>query len=472
MNRDKRTKIITTIGPSTHSLEAIRDLYEAGMNTIRLNFSHGDYKEHGARIKWAKELTEKMGKPISIMLDTKGPEIRVGAMQDGKQQIKSGTIVEVLTDAKSYKSVEGTANLITVSYDMAGDLKERDTILIDDGKLLLHVEKVEKHKIITKAFNTHWVKNNKRINLPGIDFSLPFLSTKDKKDILFGIEENLDYIAASFVNSAANVKEIRDILIKNKAENIQIIAKIESQIGLDNIDEIIEAADGIMVARGDLGLEIPYYDVPYWEKVLIRKARSKGKIVIVATQMLESMTDNPSPTRAEVTDVYFATELGADCTMLSGESANGLYPTIAVQTMSTINSRAEKEFYSKLYYQKQLDDAEASTSGPRAVIAKKLAMKAFNGDYKFAVVLSNTGELLKTISKFRPNVSILGVTPEENLYTSFGAWSSIFMNKVSDYDEFKQNKQAVIRIAKKWGAVKGTKVLFAHREDIQEIIIT
>ncbi|AGM26247.1 pyruvate kinase [Spiroplasma syrphidicola EA-1] len=467
----KRTKIITTIGPSTHSEEGITKLFDLGMNTIRLNFSHGDYEEQGARIVWTKEIIKKIGKPISIMLDTKGPEIRVGKMKDGKQEIVKGTKVTIYSLPAEYASREGTGSEMTVSYDMSQDLKVGDVVLVDDGKLQLNVTDVQPGVITTEAFNHHVVKTNKRINLPGVAFTLPFLADKDIADIKYGAEQGVDYIAASFVNTKENVLEIRQLLKEANAEHIQIIAKIESQIGINNIDDIIAAADGIMVARGDLGLEIPYYDVPYWEKIIIRKCREAGKVVIVATQMLESMTDNPHPTRAEVTDVYFATELGADATMLSGESANGDYPFITVDTMATINKRAEMEFYSKLYYEKQLENACQTTTGPRAEIAKKLAEKCKNGEYEYAVVLSNTGTLLKTVSKFRPNVVILGVSPTPELYTAFGVWHSIFMNKVDNYNEFKDNDQAIIEVAKKWGAKVGSKILFARNDVLKELIV-
>ncbi|KJQ46219.1 pyruvate kinase [Mycoplasma mycoides subsp. mycoides] len=467
--RMKRTKVITTIGPSTHSAEAIKELFNNGMTTIRLNFSHGSYEEHGYRIKAAKKISKALNKPISIMLDTKGPEIRLGKFKDNKQEVVKGQAITIYTDNYSYLNKECVQGEMTVAYDMSVDLKPEDMILIDDGKLELTVDSVEPQIIKATAFNHHIVKTNKRVNLPGIDFSLPFLSEKDEKDILFGCEQDVDYIAASFVNTAENVRQIKETLTKANANHIQIISKIESQVGLDNIDEIIEESDGIMIARGDLGLEIPYYDVPYWEKIIIRKCREKGKIVIVATQMLETMTENPSPTRAEVTDVYYATELGADATMLSGESAAGDYPFLTVYTMSTINKRAEVEFYNKIYYQVQLDNARNSTSGPRAEIADLLATKTKDGEYKYAIVLSKTGELLKTISKFRPNVTILGVSPDKKLWTSFGVWHSIFMNKVDTLDNLDNNVEKLSEIAKSWGAKFGEKVLVVRSTAIKEI---
>ncbi|QEH61540.1 pyruvate kinase [Spiroplasma chinense] len=467
----KRTKVITTIGPSVHSKEALKELFEKGMTTIRLNFSHADFEEHGARFEWVKELRKEINKPISILLDTKGPEIRVGKMKDGKQEIKAGTEVTVYTNPEEFTTRECGPTELQMSYDMSQDVKVGDKVLVDDGKLNMTVTDVKPGLVMCKAFNTHLVKNNKRVNLPGVDFTLPFLAEKDYNDIKFGIKNDIDYVAASFVNTAENVKEIRNLLKENGGEHIQIISKIESQIGIDNIDAIIDASDGIMVARGDLGLEIPYYEVPYWEKQIIRKCREKGKLVVVATQMLESMTDNPAPTRAEVTDVYYATELGSDATMLSGESANGDYPFITTETMSTINKRAEIEFYGKLYYEKQLENARKTTSGKRADIANELANKAIDGKYEYAVVASRTGELLKTVSKFRPNVTILGVSAEEKLWTAFGVWHSIFMSKVENFDEFLTDEKEISEVAKSWGAKPGEKILFVRNEDIKEITV-
>lgn len=249
--------------PSTHSAEAIKELFNNGMTTIRLNFSHGSYEEHGYRIKAAKKISKALNKPISIILDTKGPEIRLGKFKDNKQEVVKGQSITIYTDNYSYLNKECVQGEMTVAYDMSVDLKPGDMILIDDGKLELTVDSVEPQIIKATAFNHHIVKTNKRVNLPGINFSLPFLSEKDEKDILFGCDQGVDYIAASFVNTAENVRQIKEILTKANANHIQIISKIESQVGLDNIDEIIDESDGIMVARGDLGLEIPYYDVPY-----------------------------------------------------------------------------------------------------------------------------------------------------------------------------------------------------------------
>lgn len=471
-NKIKRTKIITTIGPSTSKKEDIQKLFESGMNVIRLNFSHGEGNEQLERIKTCVELRKELGKPISIMLDTKGPEIRIGKMKDGKQTIKAGSEIRIYCDPKEYSKRECNEKEMTASYDMSVDLKVGDAVLVDDGKLTLNVIAKDGKIVTCKAFNTHDVKTNKRVNLPGVDFSLPFMSTKDKEDIVFATKNSIDYIAASFVNTAENVNEIKKILKANKAEHIQIISKIESKIGIENIDSIIEASDGIMVARGDLGLEIPFYEVPYWEKRIIRKCRKAGKIVIVATQMLESMTDTPAPTRAEVTDVYYATELGSDATMLSGESAAGLYPFITTETMATINKRAELGFYGKVYYDQALEKARASTTGERADIASALATKTKEGNYEYAIVYSRSGELLKTISKFRPNVTILGICDNPKLEYAFGVWHSIFMNKIDKIsDDTKKDTLILSNIAKTWGAKKGEKILIVDKHMIRELVI-
>ncbi len=321
----KRTKMICTIGPASDNAPVMKELVLNGMTCVRANFSHGTYDEQGNKFKVARQISEEIQVPISLMLDTKGPEIRIGKMKDDAQQIPSGAKLTIHCKEDEHASMLGTSTDVSVSYRMDKDVEIGDRVLFDDGKLVTKIVSVDKNKglIVVETLNSHKLKTNKRINLPGVDFSLPFLSEKDIKDIEFGIKEGINYIAASFVNNADNIKQIREILRKHKATHIKVIAKIESQAGIDSIDEIIAEADGIMVARGDLGLEIPYYEVPYYQKQIIEKCRKAGKISIVATQMLDSMERVPQPTRAEVTDVYWATELGADCTMLSGESASG-----------------------------------------------------------------------------------------------------------------------------------------------------
>ena len=471
---EKRTKIITTIGPSSEKKEITQKLFESGMTTIRLNFSHGNFEEHLKRIENAREISKETGIPISVMLDTKGPEIRVGKIKDGKQIFNLNQEVLIYTDKTSYENKESVSGELTVSYDFSKDIEIGKKVLVDDGKLILEVSKVESENHIVKAIaqNTHTVKTNKRINLPGTRFLMDFLSAKDIEDIKFGCKHKVDFIAASFVNDPEDVKQIRNILKEQNAEEIQIFSKIESQYAVDNFDQILEASDGIMVARGDLGLEIPYYEVPVVQKMIIRKSRNQGKPVIVATQMLDSMENSPAPTRAEVTDVYFAIELGADATMLSGESAAGNYPVEAVKVMSTINKRAEKEFYNKLYYPVQLEKISSISFGQRANIAKKVAKKAQDGEYRFAIVLSRTGQLLKEVAKFRPNTAILGVVKDEKQVTKFGITSSVFI--FPDHESFnsiKDNPEKTSKeIIRRFGGRKNDKYLIVENERIQEFI--
>lgn len=468
---NKRSKLIGTIGPSTQSIDVLKELVMSGLTTIRANFSHGDYNEQKEKFDNAKKLQKELGVPISIMLDTKGPEIRVGKMKDGAQLIKSGKELIIYTKSSDYESRIGSDKELTVSYRMDNDVKKGDKILFDDGKLVTEVLSVQDGVVSVITKNQHLLKSNKRINLPGIDFSLPFLSEKDIADINFGIEQNVDYIAASFVNSAKNVEELRKILKGNGGEQIRIISKIESAIAIKNIDEIIEASDGIMVARGDLGLEIPYYEVPFNQKMMIRKCRKAGKPVIVATQMLDSMEKVPQPTRAEVTDVYWATELGADATMLSGETASGDFPIEAVQVMSTINVRAEKEFYNKLYYPVQLQEVyDNSSKNSRTEIAYKLAKSASKGEYKYIIVRSKTGELLNEIAKYRPNSAIIGLVEDEKMIGKFGVTNSVFVSLDSKRLFFlvKNNFTKAVEALKPYNPQKGDRYLVVDRYGTEE----
>lgn len=468
---DKRSKLIGTIGPSSESYDVLKQLVISGLTCIRTNFSHGTHEEQKDKFDNAKKLSKELNVPISIMLDTKGPEIRLGKMKDGAQLIKPNTEVIVYTKPEEFQNRIGTDKEWTVSYRMDKDVKKGDRIVFDDGKLVTEVISVQDGLINIITKNQHLLKTNKRINIPGVEFSLPFLSEKDINDVKFGIQENIDYIAASFVNNANDVKALRKILEENDGMHIKIISKIESQAGINNIDDIIEASDGIMIARGDLGLEIPYYDVPYYEKSIIRKCRKAGKPVIVATQMLDSMEKTPQPTRAEVTDVYWATELGADSTMLSGESASGDFPIEAVKVMSTINLRAEREFYNKLYYPVQLQEVwENSSKDERNKIAHKIANKAIKGEYKYIVVRSTTGELLNEIAKYRPNAAIIGLVGDEKQIGKFGVTNSVFVSLDSlrlfkeVKEDFSKAKEALLPFYPK----KGDKYLVVDRYKEEE----
>ncbi|WP_036452623.1 pyruvate kinase [Mycoplasma buteonis] len=472
---DKRTKLIATIGPSSDNYDMMKALVENGVTCIRANFSHGSHEEQGNKFVLAKKVSQELRIPVSLLLDTKGPEIRVGKMKDGAQVISAGTELLVHTTAEKFENFEGTSTEITVAYDMAQDLVVGNQVLLDDGKLSTVVTEVGKGYVKVRAENTHKLKTNKRINLPGVDFTLPFLAEKDINDVKFGIKEGINFVAASFVNSARNVKELRKLLDDNGGSHIQIISKIESHLGCKNIDEIIEASDGIMVARGDLGLEIPYYDVPYYQKKMVRKCREAGKPVIVATQMLDSMENNPHPTRAEVTDVYYAVELGADSTMLSGESANGNFPLEAVKTMTAISKRAEKEFYGRHYYPIQLEKVweNSNQSDKRTKIAYELAKQALDGEYKFVVVLSRTGALLKQVAKFRPNTTIIGVLNEPKMVKGFGVYSSVFTSVDSEalFPLIKEDHSKGFEALLPYGVEKGDKYLVVENEKMTEHVV-
>ena len=338
INNIKKTKIVCTLGPVSENEETLRELIKNGLNVCRLNFSHGSHEEHKGRMDLVKKLREELNMPTAILLDTKGPEIRTGKFDAPEVLLEEGQTFTI-----TMKDVMGNKEMCTVSYKgLANDVKTGDTILIDDGLVGLTVKEVNGDDIVCEVQNSGIVKNHKGVNVPGVKVNLPAITEKDRSDIEFGIEQGIDFIAASFVRKVSDVLAIREILEENNATHIKIISKIENQEGVDNLDEIIEVSDGIMVARGDLGVEIPTEEIPVVQKLMIKKCNEAGKPVITATQMLDSMIRNPRPTRAEVTDVANAIYDGTDAIMLSGETAAGKYPVEAVKTMATIAKRAEE----------------------------------------------------------------------------------------------------------------------------------
>ena len=330
----RKTKIVCTIGPASENEQTLEKLINAGMNVARLNFSHGDFEEHGNRIKSIRSVAEKLGKNVAILLDTKGPEIRTNNMENGGIDLEAGQQLIV-----SMEEVLGTTEKISVTYpELVNDVHVGSKILLDDGLIELEVKQIEKNELYTEVLNNGTLKNKKGVNVPNVSVNLPGITDKDAADIEFGIEQGVDFIAASFVRRVSDVLDIRKLLEKHKATDIQIIPKIENREGVDNIDTILEISDGLMVARGDLGVEIPAEEVPLVQKQLIKKCNALGKPVITATQMLDSMQRNPRPTRAEASDVANAILDGTDAIMLSGETAAGSYPVEAVQTMHNIAS--------------------------------------------------------------------------------------------------------------------------------------
>ena len=333
----RKTKIICTLGPSTDKDGVLRELIANGMNVARFNFSHGSHEEHKGRLDLLKSLREELGKPVAALLDTKGPEIRLKDFKNGTEMLEAGQTFTLTT-----RDVEGTKEICSITYkDLPQDVAPGGTIMLDDGLIKLQIQTVNDTDIVCTVLNNGKIKNKKGVNVPGVHLSMPYMSQRDKDDIIFGIEQGFDFIAASFVRTAQDVYDIRNLLNEYDS-NIRIIAKIENREGVNNIDSILAAADAVMVARGDLGIECPLPELPAMQKRIIRACNRAAKPVIVATQMLLSMVSSPSPTRAETTDVANAVLDGADCVMLSEETAMGNYPVETVQFMSEIASKAEE----------------------------------------------------------------------------------------------------------------------------------
>ncbi|WEG13902.1 pyruvate kinase [Pullulanibacillus sp. KACC 23026] len=401
----RKTKIVCTIGPASETVEKLEQLMNAGMNVARLNFSHGDHEEHGNRIKNIRIAAEKNGKTIGILLDTKGPEIRTGDMATDKVHLEKGQKLVI-----SMEPVKGTAERISVTYtELASDVHPGSTILLDDGLIGLKVVSATSNEIVTEVLNTGDLKSKKGVNVPGVSVNLPGITKKDAEDILFGIEQGIDFIAASFVRRASDVLEIRELLEKNGGEHIMIIPKIENQEGVENIDEILEVSDGLMVARGDLGVEIPAEEVPLVQKMLIKKCNKLGKPVITATQMLDSMQRNPRPTRAEASDVANAIFDGTDAIMLSGETAAGDYPVEAVETMHRIALRTEQS----LDYQQMLSVRSKTNTSITDSIGQAVAHTALNLNVSSIITSTYSGHSAFVVAKYRPKANIVAVTSTE-----------------------------------------------------------
>ena len=405
----RKTKIICTLGPSTDKDGVLEELVKEGMNVARFNFSHGLHDEQKGRIDKLKEIRTRLNKPVAALLDTKGPEIRIREFENGKVTLKEGQEFTLTTE-----EIVGNEKIVSVTYkDLYKDVKPGNSILIDDGLIGLEVKKIKGQDIVCKVVNGGVLGNKKGVNLPGVEVNMPFISPKDHDDILFGIKEGYDFIAASFTRTAADVKEIRDILEKNGGHDIKIIAKIENQQGVDNIDSIIEAADGIMIARGDMGVEIPLEDVPVIQKDIIAKVYSAGKQVITATQMLDSMIKNPRPTRAETTDVANAIYQGTSAIMLSGETAAGKYPVEALRTMVKIALRTESDIPYNKEFSILSREHESKTSMTTA-ISHATCMTAIDLGAKAIITVSRSGNTARMISKYRPGCMIVGCSPEEH----------------------------------------------------------
>ena len=400
----RKTKIICTLGPSTDKGDVLRDLIANGMNVARFNFSHGSYEEHGGRLAKLKALREELGKPVAALLDTKGPEIRLKEFKNGVEMLEAGQTFTLTT-----REVEGTKEICSVTYkDLPQDVQPGGTIMLDDGLIMLHIEQVTDTDIICTVLNSGKIKTKKGVNVPGVHLSMPYLSQKDREDIIFGVQNGFDFIAASFVRTAQDVYDIRNLLNEYDS-NIRIIAKIENREGVNNIDSILSAADAVMVARGDLGVEIDFTELPGIQKDIIDRSFSFGKPIVTATQMLDSMMINPRPTRAEISDVANAIYDGTSAIMLSGETAAGDYPVEALKTMSAIAERTENEEH---YRPQRHAEIQISVSDATAHAA---CLTAKDVNAAAIVTVSESGNTARLLSKYRPEQPIIACVMKEQV---------------------------------------------------------
>ena len=403
----RKTKIICTLGPSTDKDGVLRELIANGMNVARFNFSHGSHEEHKGRLDLLKSLREELGKPVAALLDTKGPEIRLKDFKNGTEMLEAGQTFTLTT-----RDVEGTKEICSITYkDLPQDVAPGGTIMLDDGLIKLQIQTVNDTDIVCTVLNSGKIKNKKGVNVPGVHLSMPYMSQRDKDDIIFGIEQGFDFIAASFVRTAQDVYEIRNLLNEYDS-NIRIIAKIENREGVNNIDSILAAADAVMVARGDLGVEIDFTELPGIQKNIIERSFSFGKPIVTATQMLDSMIVNPRPTRAEISDVANAIYDGTSAIMLSGETAAGAYPVEALKTMSAIAERTEQEGFHLRGRQMDSNPGKISVSDATAHAA---CLTARDVNAAAIVTVSESGTTARLLSKYRPQQPIIACVMREQV---------------------------------------------------------
>lgn len=412
----RKTKIICTIGPASENEETLTQMCLAGMNVARMNFSHGSHEEHKRKMDLVKKVREKLNLPIAIMLDTKGPEYRIRTFADGKVTVKEGDLFTFTTD-----EIEGDETRVSVNYKgLIDDLAVGDRILVNNGLVIFEVQKLKGNDAICRVVVGGEMSNRKSMCFPNKVMTGPYLSEQDKSDLLFGIENDVDFIAASFVSTRKDMEDMRAFLNANGGEQIDIIAKIENQSGVDNIEEICQACEGVMIARGDLGVEIPFVEVPSVQKLLIRKCRQLGKRVITATEMLESMIYNPRPTRAEISDVANAVYDGSSAIMLSGESAAGKYPVEAVRNMAQIAKFTEQH----ISYRRRFLNTEFPIRSTLDAISHATCAMAIDVDAKAIVVCSVSGTTARMVSRFRCPVDIVGMTTDKKVWRKLAlSWS-------------------------------------------------
>ena len=454
MRTMRKTKIICTMGPANDDPKVLRQMIEAGMNVARFNFSHGSHEEHQGRLDNLNALRKEMDLPVAALLDTKGPEIRIKQFANGKEQLEEGQTFTLTT-----REVEGTNEIVSITYkDLPGDVKAGSTILLADGLIRLEVESVNDTDIVCRVMNRGPISNNKGVNVPGVSLSMPYMSEKDKSDILFGVKAGFDFIAASFTRNAQDIMDIRNLLKSAGGEHIRIIAKIENQEGIDNIKEILEAADGIMIARGDMGVEIDFTEIPIIQKDLILHSFAAGKPVVTATQMLESMIENPRPTRAEITDVANAIYDGTSAIMLSGETAAGKWPVEAVKTMAAIAERTENDPHYQERYGVSLEEGQLSVSAATAHAACTVAEDV---NAKAIIAISKTGQTVRQMCNYRSDAPIIACVMDQSVQRQLAiSWgvTSVVMPAGNNTDEMIAH---AAKVAEENGLVsKGDVVVF------------
>ena len=426
----RKTKIICTLGPSTDKDGVLRELIANGMNVARFNFSHGSHEEHKGRLDMLKAVRAELNKPVAALLDTKGPEIRLTEFKNGVEMLEAGQTFTLTT-----RDVEGTKEICSITYkDLPQDVQAGGTIMLDDGLIMLRIEKVTDTDITCTVLNSGKIKTKKGVNVPGVHLSMPYLSQKDREDIIFGIQNGFDFIAASFVRTAQDVYDIRNLLNEYDS-NIRIIAKIENREGVNNIDSILSAADAVMVARGDLGVEIDFTELPGIQKNIIDRSFSFGKPIVTATQMLDSMMVNPRPTRAEISDVANAIYDGTSAIMLSGETAAGAYPVEALKTMSAIAERTENEPH---YRDERFKDAAHGQISVSDATAHAACLTARDVNAAAIVTVSESGNTARLLSKYRPTQPIIACVMNEQVQRQLSlSWgiTSLLMGPAKSTDE-------------------------------------
>lgn len=443
----RKTKIVCTLGPSTDDEKVMRQLMLEGMSVARMNFSHGSHEEQKGRLDMVKKVRKELGLPVAALLDTKGPEIRIGEVEGGRTELKAGQVFCLTT-----KDIVGNADKVSITYkELYQDVRPGDHILIDDGLIGMEVTKIVGEDIFCEVKNGGFISNRKGVNVPGVELKMPFVSQKDYADIVFAAEQDYDYIAASFTRTAADIMEMKRILQEHGGERIQIIAKIENMQGVENCEEILRAADGIMIARGDLGVEIPLEEVPVIQKKLIRLALRSSKVVITATQMLDSMMKNPRPTRAETSDVANAIYQGTGAIMLSGETAAGAYPIEAVRTMARIAERTERDIdYTREFKPRRLGERPDVTSA----ISHATCTTAADLNAAAILAVSKSGKTVARVAKYRPSSPVIGCTTDEKVWRQLNLMWGVIPLQMEEEDTTDALFEHAVEVAENKGLIQ------------------